>query len=319
MKKVIFTLLLLIAPLCKAADDRYLHAVNQEAWQAVTQCIGYYVELHRPRFGESHEMFLNGYELKKIPTLNLPNLERLYLDNNLIKTINNLDNFQNLQVLSLRNNLIAAGLDNLNHAEQLQVLYLNNNKIKTIPNLNCANLQQLYLSNNKIKIITDEHINPLAYLRWLFLEDNQIETLADLNLEYLTQLNLDNNQIETTANFTARHLVHLSLSNNHISAVPENLPNLRILYLNNNNIRTTTGNNGLPNLRILSLENNGIETIDPQELAQFPYLEQLHLDQNYLLEDNITQLKEYATGHPNLYIDFGTQREGGCIKSARKS
>ncbi len=74
----------------------------------------------------------------------------------------------------------------------------------------------------------------------------------------------------------------------------------------------------LPQLRELSLNNNQIQTIDPDVLAQFPHLERLSLNQNYLSEDNIVQLREYAVARDNLTIIFGKQKYGLSIKRTRR-
>jgi len=311
-----------MAPLCKAADPaditEYLAKVkvDPDTWADVAQCIGYYGKIYTARALGSRQLNLNGYEIETIPT-NLPEqLRHLWLKKNKIETIANLNNLHNLEVLNLSNNLIATGLENLNLPE-LREFHLKKNQLETIPHPNCPNLDLLSLKSNKIKTIT-ENINLLTNLDFLVLTDNLIATIDNLNLLYMIWLALDDNQIETTTNFNAPELWTLSLKNNSIAAIPNHLPNLRELFLDNNGIRTITDDHGLPHLRELSLRNNSIETIDPQDLDQFPNLQWLYLEGNFLEQDNINQLKAYVAAHPNLHIDFGTQREGGSVKGAKR-
>ncbi len=45
-------------------------------------------------------------------------------------------------------------IENLDFATQLQYLYLQNNKIHDMPNLNMANLTKLYLEENEISFVS---------------------------------------------------------------------------------------------------------------------------------------------------------------------
>lgn len=122
-------------------------------------------------------------------------------------------------------------------------------------------------------------------------------------------------------NLNLPRLKDLSLYGNYITAIPDNLPQLRHLYLNNNRI-TTIGNLNLPNLQHLDLTNNQIAAINPNVLDQFPNLERLFLSQNHLKGDNINHLKGYALirnlNHHHLTIDFGEQKSNPNIKNAKK-
>ena len=113
------------------------------------------------------------------------------------------------------------------------------------------------------------------------------------------------------------NLVSLYLRNNRIENIPANL-NLGLLQLNNNLTAAIPDNLNLPNLVWLYLSNNEIQTIDPKVLNQFPHLEYLHLEENYLREENINQLQEYAAGRDNLTIFFGEQKKGRNIKPAKR-
>lgn len=327
MNKIIFTLLLLISPLCKAADYQdmehpdYQFAIAAQSMVAIAhtaQFLNYYRKIYTARALDSIILELNEYDLETIPT-NLPGqLQRLWLNHNKIKTVPNDFNHPDLECLYIDNNLIQT-ITNLNNSPHLQVLSLKNNLITAagLYNLDHAELRELFLDGNQIETIS-ENINRLEGLYWLFLNNNRIVTLDNLNLLHVGILYLDDNQIETTTNLNAPMLWSLWLRKNSIAALPNNLPNLRNLRLDDNQIETIHENINLPNLRELYLRNNQIEAIDSQVLDQFPNLQWLSLDGNYLPEDNINLLTEYAQGRPNLTITFSEQKKGHTIKPAKR-
>ncbi len=92
------------------------------------------------------------------------------------------------------------------------------------------------------------------------------------------------------------------------------------LYLDNNEIQAIPDNPSRQFLlEILSLNNNRIQAIDPHVLDLLPGLRELHVEENYLTEDNITELKAYAEGRGNLTIFSDNQKEGLNAKRARHS
>ncbi len=240
MKKIIVASLLLIAFLCKAADDRYLHLIDAEAWNGlreVAQCISYYSTIGISRFAAPNELDLRGYKLKTFPD-NLAGFHwGLILDNNLIKDIPLCDG--NYKLFALRH------------------LSLNNNRIATTANVrDYYNLTELELNNNLIKDIS----------------------------------NLNGGQL--------RILLFLHLNNNQIQVIPDDFQ--------------------LHNLQILSLNNNRIQAIDPHVLDQLLGLRELHVEENYLSKDNITELKAYAEGRGNLTIFPDNQKKGLNYKGSRR-
>ena len=273
MKTIIFASLLLTAPLCKAADDRYLHLVNEEAWtgaREVAQIVSYYWSIHKA--SRSNALNLDGYEIKSADDLNLRHLHSLSLNNNRLTDMPDSRKFPSLTELRL-----------------------NGNKIATIPNKLCP--------------------SPLEHLRWL-------QGTQNVPFHYLMRLYLDNNQIQAIPDdFRLIRLIILSLNNNQIQAMPSTLlPNrLRRLYLNSNRIQA------IPDdlsrhflLEILSLNNNRIQAIDPHVLDLLPDLRELHVEENYLTEDNITELKAYAAGRENLTIFSDNQKKGLNYKGSRR-
>lgn len=89
---------------------------------------------------------------KKIEKLDCLNLEELYLGNNKIKYLENLDHLFSLHTLSLQSNAITY-LDCKNLPRNIKNLLLSENKdLKIIKNLDyLVNLEYLDVSNTKIK------------------------------------------------------------------------------------------------------------------------------------------------------------------------
>ena len=242
MKKVLFTSLLLIASFCKAADGRYLHLVNEEAWtgaREVAQIASYYWSIHKA--SKSDEVNLDGYGLETIPS-------------------------------------------DLGYTRGFNKISLNNNQLKAIPDSrNLPRLRELYLNGNQITVLP-------SGLRPVYRQ------------EVFTTVREKNKTVEVRTvpeDFCFRLLQRLYLDNNQIQAIPNDFQ--------------------LRNLEILSLNNNRIQAIDPHVLGQLQNLQELHVEGNYLPEDNIQKLKAYAAGRPNLTIFFGKQKEGLNAKRARHS
>ncbi len=162
--------------------------------------------------------------------------------------------------------------------------------------------------------------SPLLYLTGYGLKN----VPQELNLPGLRGLDLSNNQIQIIPqelnNLPWPWLRELSLNNNQIQTIPQalNLPWLEGLLLNDNKIQAIPQALNLPRLRVLYLNNNQIQAIDPHVLDQFPDLRELHVEENYLTEENINELRVYADGRDDLTITFGEQKWGRNTKGARR-
>lgn len=115
-------------------------------------------------FRKINYLDLGHKRLTSVPTyiLKCENLQALYLHNNSISKIENLQNCKRLNELVIAYNNITKieGLENLT---QLTELNLNNNNISVVNNLeNNYRLTTLFLMNNNIKTIPD-----LEYLKLL--------------------------------------------------------------------------------------------------------------------------------------------------------
>ena len=108
----------------------------------------------------------------------------------LIEIPKGLEQFKNLEILYLHDNQISK-IENLDNNINLTTLNLYNNKITKIENLdNLINLTYLNLSKNQItKIKNIHHLEKLEYFR-LFDEDQ------NENIEESKQISLSNKEIE---------------------------------------------------------------------------------------------------------------------------
>ena len=98
------------------------------------------------------ELDLNDNQLTSIPESigNLTKLERLYLQNNQLTSLEGIENLTNLKVLKLSNNELTS-LEGIKNLTNLEVLKLSNNKLTSLKGIeNLTNLEVLGLQNNPI-------------------------------------------------------------------------------------------------------------------------------------------------------------------------
>ncbi|KAJ3213041.1 Leucine-rich repeat-containing protein 9 [Clydaea vesicula] len=144
-------------------------------------------------------------DTKVTPEYNLsyilfPNLEELYLGNNLISKISDLGlgRIPNLRYLNLNGNKITK-LDGLEHLTSLISLVLDKNHIKSAePSsfLSLVNLRDLHLRENRIKTLC--HFDCLPNLQKIFLQGNRIQEISELEkfkLPNLQEISLTGNSV----------------------------------------------------------------------------------------------------------------------------
>ena len=152
--------------------------------------------------GTKIEVLHLGYN--RIEVLNMsnfgsvPTLKELYVDHNLVDTINISTIFQNLEKLVLHNNNITdmkEALTNLTYLPKLNALNLANNsltKLEGFPKMNF--LQYLDVSNNSLLEIQDNTFLNLTSLVTLNLQRNRLLNVPH-GLPMLENLDLSHNQI----------------------------------------------------------------------------------------------------------------------------
>ncbi|TIC06944.1 L domain-like protein [Wallemia mellicola] len=181
-------------------------------------------------------------------------INKLYLRQNNLELSKSLDIEGNkLEEIDLYDNKISD--DNL-------ILDLSFNLIRSIKNLEKLPLKELYLVQNKIVDISNLNIPTLELLE---LGGNRIRTIQ--NLDYLSNLRelwLGKNKITEIANMdNLSNLRILSLQANRISDITglDGLTNLEELYLSHNNLSSLQGLDNLTQLNTLDIAHNKIETI----------------------------------------------------------
>jgi internalin A len=192
-----------------------------------------------------------------------PNLQDLYLRNNLISNISPLQNLTNLHDLNLGANPLSD-ISPLQNLTNLHILGLWSTTISDYsPLQNLTNLHDLYLNNNLINDIN--FLQNLTSLQFLDLRNNKISDISPLqNLTGLSYLNLADNQINDISPLqNLSNLGLLWLSNNQISDISplQNLTGLQILYMYNNQVSDISALKKLVNLWDADLSVNQITDI----------------------------------------------------------
>lgn len=215
----------------------------------------------------------------------MPNLKKLYCNNNFLSSLAEISQFNQLQTLCLAENQIHQ-IDGLKSLINLCALDLSNNNINQIKGLSAQkSLEFLNLSNNYISKI--EGLSTLRYLHDLSLGDNNIEEIE--GLQYLTNLH------------------KLDLRSNKIKKL-KGLDYQKFLWyldLNDNQITDVDTTNGLPELSWLDIGENNL--VKPGALTQFTSLDTLYLEENELTSldgiENLTSLKLLSI-HTNILDDI---------------
>ncbi len=207
-------------------------------------------------------------------------INKLELNNNLLSSIEGLEDIGNLKKLGLEHNRIKK-IECLETLLKLNHLDLGKNQITSIEGLDAlVNLKVLMLDGNKISCI--EKLESLVKLKHLALNNNNIEKIEGLekvvNLEYLT---LNNNNINKIQGLdTLLSLKVLILHTNQISSIEglDTLVNLRKLDLGNNQITLIQGLDNLAKLRVLDLSRNPYINSDDADLSKVLFWKDIEPD-----------------------------------------
>ncbi|XP_040195934.1 transforming growth factor beta activator LRRC32 [Rana temporaria] len=202
-----------------------------------------------------------------ISRFNLRQLESLNLSKNSIQTFHTSDSEEeyhlkhvdlsdnklvHFPILPTVNNLITLNLsmnlisfdENTSHVELAWLEEEEGSRNTTMVNL--LTLTHLDLSYNNIKSIPEDFFSSMPMLKFLNLSQNCMEYFTfghTVTLNFLEELDLSGN----------------SLQNMSLAAL--SLPNLKILYLQNNKLHFTESRTfqGLPNIAFINLQNNNVE------------------------------------------------------------
>jgi len=148
--------------------------------------------------------------------------DKLYCHYKGFRKIENLDEYTNLKVIWLEGNGFNK-IEGLEHCTKIRTLYLQENLIPKIENLEALEgLDTLQLSQNSINRI--ENLSFAKNLHTLQLKNNYLKTADDiahvLECPSLNTLDIQHNKIEDPG----------------IVEVLEKMPNLRVLYLQGNDV-----------------------------------------------------------------------------------
>jgi Leucine-rich repeat (LRR) protein len=186
-----------------------------------------------------------------------------------------------------------AALRRLEHLRSLRMAW---NEIGDIPDDGYSRLGALLfldLSSNNFETVPSDCFHPMPALRTLSLYYNSVETVqhdAFVSLLELESVDLSHNKIVFLdgATFqTNKKLRTVDLSHNHIhyiSGVFAGLPELRELFLSENNILELPADAFTDSalITVIYLQQNAIRRVDPEALLSLPNLAQLHLSSNFI-------------------------------------
>ena len=268
-------------------------------------------------FQNLEQLFLKGITFELLKNVDFKELKELYLSNNYISNIIQLEKvkFDELEKLFLNDNEISniKVLEMCNFGK-LKELNLSNNYIANIEVLALVkfdNLEKLKLNNNKITDIKALEKCNFKKLKEIYLNNNKItgiNTLENWNFKNLKILNVSHNQISDInilekCNFN--ELEKLDLSYNNISDInvlsKVKFYKLGKLYLNHNQIKfiNVLENCKLNQLQKLDLSYNNITNLEVLERVKFHRLDKLYLNKNestynYFKNDDLNEAKEFA-------------------------
>lgn len=234
------------------------------------------------------------------------NLEILDLSNNLIEKItgNNFKDLKELKKLNLEANFLE-GLDGglLTGLKSLKILNLQANRIFFISSgtfENSRNLEYLNLAFNRLQKLYARIFNPLVNLKDLYLNNmriNSIEDEAFLGLERLTKLSLKDDHLENISKNTfkgLRGLTHLDLrqSFKHMENITfYELKNLQMLDLSYNDLKSLEEGvlSNQKHLKTLVLDGNRFEDVQKFSTSTKELKE---LNEISLRNNNITRFSQ---------------------------
>ncbi len=267
---------------------------------------------------------LIGQSFKDIsPISALKNIQKIVLIDTSIVSIDSFKNLSKVNELTISNTKTLQSVDGVEEMTKLTRLDLSDNGIVNIEGLNnLVNLTELILSNNKITYFPS--INQLELLETLDVSNNEIvqlgEDLSGLrNLkEFIARQNniCDLSTLDDLVSLEILDLSENDLGCGGLGASPdfsslENAPNLREIYLNDNNLTSIEDLRGKTLiLQVLHLENNNLTDITP--IGNYTTIRELVLYNNNIV--NISDLAGMINVteidlSENSIVDFSNLRD----------
>ena len=246
------------------------------------------------------EINLSGYGLKKLPgeVYNFKKLENLNLSKNQISELKiNTRKIPHLKTLDLSDNYLSDKSLKIKKNSSVKVLNLTENGIDNLNKkwLKNKNMTDLVLANNSISTFSSKNIRYFKKIQVLNLYNNYVNTLPE-NFGELNKLQIldlyHNNLRDLPVSFSKlESLQTLAVSNNKLWDFPagfSNLINLKTLYAHHNKLSNLP--EIPPNLELLDLGFNMVKTL-PAGLKNCVSLTDLDVSNNQL-SGNFGVLKE---------------------------
>ncbi|KAM4587941.1 lumican [Odontesthes bonariensis] len=169
-------------------------------------------------------------------------------------------------------------------------LYCDHRGLQHIPNRLPDRTEYLFLQGNNISSLSSSMLANITGLRWLILDNNQLQSdkLEQASLQNQTELRYffaNRNHLTSVPSALPDGLRQLRLAHNNISSIREgafkNLRNLTLLLLQGNRVQSIAEGDlkGLVSLNLLDLSGNLFSTV-PRHLP--PSVQQLYLSNNSL-------------------------------------
>ena len=176
--RVLLTTVILTGPLAAWADIcNRTEAIKLAIMQQLAKSDCRQVSSFDLQLLKTLDLSLKGLEghLQGDDLVGLTSLQRLYLRNNHLTSIEGLGALTSLELLDLRNNHLTS-IDGLGALTSLQIIFLDNNHLTSIEGLEApTSLELLDLRNNRLTSI--DGLGALTSLQWLDLRNNQLTSL----------------------------------------------------------------------------------------------------------------------------------------------
>ncbi|XP_007902229.2 toll-like receptor 2 [Callorhinchus milii] len=192
------------------------------------------------------------------------------------------------------------------HFQRLEYLDLRENLLTDLmmKEMVCENSWSslMYLILRKNKLHSLKKISPIlsniTHLTHLDLSQN---TLSDVDScvwsKTLQFLNLSGSQLSTISQCIPPNIEVLDLSNNNIRTFTTHLPSLRELNVSNNKLMYLPGGGYLPNVKILMISGNNLISMSSDEITTFDKLTTLDAGKNHYICscEFLTYINKYLT------------------------
>ncbi|KAI5119366.1 hypothetical protein M0805_008521 [Coniferiporia weirii] len=243
------------------------------------------VQPFEPYWDSLASVDLSGRELDSVARLKefLPRLDSLNLNNNILSWLSGIPG--TVRTLSISSNILTS-LTSFGHLLNLENLDISHNDIDSLQQLGCLrHLREFRADGNKIA-----NLDGLAHLDGLLklsLQGNELRSLdfSTFRWSRLELLNLSDNRLESVRGLGALPaLVSINIDNNSLSSLDQTPEDIG---------RTdSSAAVVLQKLRILRLSGNRLKHLD---VAHFPNLRTLYVDNNCLVEGKGTQRSQKKT------------------------